>query len=152
MSDVDGPTAPGRTESAGDELGGTADALGALAANPARAAERRRSDELVAALTERLDRERFAALVLVARAQQRSAQQRSAHRERTARPSHANVHTAHTDGYLDGLLDAACLLLGCDPPELHRALEQACRDLDYVGARNRLLRPPHLWLSGRLAL
>ena len=100
------------------------------------------------ALAATFDRTRFAALWFAARARRDVTR-----RARTARPSHANVDAARADGYVEGLRDAACALLCCDPADLFQALESACEGMDFYIARNRLVSVgPRMVLASHLGL
>jgi len=54
------------------------------------------------------------------------------------RPSKAAIRASHDVGYLEGLRDAACALLGLDSGELFDGLEVANQGLDFTSARNRI--------------
>lgn len=54
------------------------------------------------------------------------------------RPSKAAIRASHDAGYIEGLRDAACALLGLDSDELFDGLEVATQGLDFTSARNRI--------------
>jgi hypothetical protein len=54
------------------------------------------------------------------------------------RPSKAAMRASHDAGYVEGLHDAACALLGLDSGELFDGLEVANQGLDLSSARDRI--------------
>jgi hypothetical protein len=67
------------------------------------------------------------------------------------RPSKAAIRASHDAGYVEGLRDAACALLGLDSGELLDGLEVANQGLDFTSARNRIHgASPNMTLSHHL--
>ena len=99
----------------------------------------------VSAATGTLGRSRFAALWLVA-----TAIANSDRRALGGRPSKAAIEAAREAGYVEGLRDAACALLGLGAGELFDSVEAANADVDYSTARGLLHRAPNMVLASHI--
>ena len=115
-------------------LGPVAEPLAALSTDLVAAHEARlraeRSERVARAVATNRDG-RFGALWLVATA---IADHETG--DLRGRPSKAAMRASHDAGYVEGLRDAACALLGLDSGELLDGLEVANQGLDFASARN----------------
>jgi hypothetical protein len=102
-------------------------------------------DVRVAAAAKLTTSSRFGALWLVAKAivyQER--------RDLRGRPSKAAMEASRHVGYVEGLRDAACALLGVNTGELEDALDQANNGTNYTDAANRIHTSPNMTLASHL--